>query len=464
MLVTLLPSSGGHDERAVMQGAPDHPVWQLLRDHDLEPAQWAATLMSELDGNGQTDFLDMAAATGQRVDAELLVYAPDDVRSALPGTDIPEVGATFLVWPLQDLDTLHERGAQLIVWEPRAYAHVVNPAGGSPASMPQNRLHDVDDAWTAGYSGANITIAVIDTGANPSHDALSGKVTSFKDCTSSATAAYDDHGHGTHVASIAAGDDGSQFRGVAYDAELQVVKILDQNGSGTLAWFKCALTYIKNGGSPIADVASMSAGLAVPPLGITTLNGGQADLFGWDTPANSLVSFMPFAVAAGNHIGTLVEVIGADETYRVGVNGVNQVSSPAFGYWVTAVGAMDTYRAPATFSALGPGRTVTEVKPDVVTLGVDVWGARHNHVNDYVAWDGTSMATPIVAGVIALMMEEDATRTPDTYRQYLREEATSTCVLATGPTSCWGGLEQPMRPSFADGYGLVHALGSINRL
>ncbi|HLF16057.1 MAG TPA: S8 family serine peptidase [Candidatus Thermoplasmatota archaeon] len=458
-----------------MQEDASLPVWDALRALGNGPASWAVLLTSDADGDGRTDFLETArlaaqAAGAPGTPAEILVYGDTAARSQLlaqvPGAvEIEGVGAVFLTQPLDRLDGLEVPGVSLLVWEPRAYTTNTNPAGGSPSNLAHVALHQGGSAWTSGYTGSGVKIAVLDTGANPNHQALDGgKITAFKDCTSSTTTAYDNHGHGTHVASIAAGDDGTDYRGLAYQADLVIVKILDGGGSGTIGWFQCGLNYLQTGGSG-ADVTTMSAGLAVPPLGITTLNGGPKDLFGWDYPADLHTYYMPFTVAAGNWIGTVVEFTGVDETTRVGVNGVNQVSSPGFAYYVITVGAVDIYQAPATFTALGPGKPFgagLQVKPDVAAMGVGTWGAVAATSNDYVQWSGTSMATPLAAAAIALMMDKDGTLPLADYGNFLRDGAGPGCVYATSAMSCStaAGYEKP-DPNYVVGHGVVKADNSL---
>lgn len=456
-----------------MQADLANPLWDALRATHRDGAQWAVLMTSDADGNRRTDFLDvlLPIATSAGLAAapvEVLVYATDATRGALAaelrGTEIEAAGAVFASVPLSDVPGLVRDGVTLVVWEPRAHASAsANPAGGSPGSMPQTTLHQANLAWADGYTGTGIRIAVLDTGANTGHHALdSGKVTAFKDCIGSGASSYDDQGHGTHVASIAAGHDGTDFKGIAPDADLVIVKVLDSAGSGSLAEFDCGVEWVRNvGGAKRADVATMSAGLGVPPLAVTTLNGGPFDVFGWDAVATKMTaSNIPFTVAAGNWVGPLVEVHDVDETTRVGVNGVNQVSSPAIAPTITAVGAVSEYGAAGHFTALGPGYTPTSTKPDVAAMGVSTWGALHATTGSYEQWDGTSMATPVAAGVIALLMDADASiQDNSVYEGALRWGAGPACIWSDSPGSCILPMEKD--PNFVVGHGIVQADASL---
>lgn len=456
-----------------MQGDLSNPVWATLAAMGRTPAQWAIALTTDIDANGRTDFLDQAAlvavASGQSgLPAEILVRgdaaALANVLQLSPtATPIPAAGGVFVTWPLGQLDRLQATGVTQMVWEPRvAAAASTNPSGGSPSSLPQHSQSQVGSAWSSGYHGAGVRIAVIDTGADIGHDALDGgKVTAFKDCVGTGTTSYDDHGHGTHVASIAAGDDGTDFKGVADQASVVAIKVLDSAGSGNLGGLQCAANYVRTGGAggaKTADIATMSAGITVPPLGITTLNGGDFDLFGWDSVAALIpASGIPFTVAAGNHVGMLFEFLGVDESTRVGINGYNQVSSPGYSKAVMTVGAVDEYRAEAAFSALGPGEG-RSYKPNVAAQGKATWGALAGTAHSYEQWDGTSMATPIAAGVLALEKGKNALASRTTLEAALQTGARSSCVYG-GSGGCT--LSQPVRPNFVDGYGVVQAASSL---
>src|SRR5205085_11582487 len=103
-----------------------------------------------------------------------------------------------------------------------------------------------------GYDGSGIGIAVIDSGVSSWHDDLAGggtaqRVTAFVDLVGGRTAAYDDYGHGTHVAGIIAGngaDSGGARTGIAPAAELVVIKALDENGVGLISDVIAAFDYI----------------------------------------------------------------------------------------------------------------------------------------------------------------------------------------------------------------------------
>ena len=101
-----------------------------------------------------------------------------------------------------------------------------------------------------GYDGAGIGVAVIDSGVTASHDDLVGadgsRVAAFVDFVNGATAAYDDYGHGTHVAGIVAGngfDSAGARSGIAPGAHLIVLKALDANGQGRISDVIAALDY-----------------------------------------------------------------------------------------------------------------------------------------------------------------------------------------------------------------------------
>ena len=79
-----------------------------------------------------------------------------------------------------------------------------------------------------GYTGKGVTVALIDTGADEQHEALAGKIVAFKDFVNNQSAPYDDNGHGTHCASLVAGEKGM---GVAPGAGLVVIKVMDRDGA-----------------------------------------------------------------------------------------------------------------------------------------------------------------------------------------------------------------------------------------
>lgn len=94
------------------------------------------------------------------------------------------------------------------------------------------------DGSESGFSRDDVVVAVIDTGIDASHvDLAGGKVIAFNDWVNGRTTAYDDHGHGTHVAGIVAGrgQGNAAYTGVAPGAALVGLKVLNANGSGTLS-------------------------------------------------------------------------------------------------------------------------------------------------------------------------------------------------------------------------------------
>jgi serine protease AprX len=289
-------------------------------------------------------------------------------------------------------------------------------------------------------TGQSVEVCVVDTGVDPAHEQLDSKTSlgstsiAFFDAVSGLTTAYDDHGHGTHVASIAVGDGtgGSQaatFGGVAPGASLSVAKVLNALGSGTAAQVIAGIDWCA--GRPNVRVISMS-------LGSSVASDGQ-DAISRSVDRAVVEKGKVVVVAAGNS-----------------GDGPSTVGSPGAAAQAITVGAVADWSAPsgapnhsdgvylANFSSRGPtldGR----LKPDVTAPGVTITAAQAG-TNGYVTFSGTSMATPFVSGTVALGLQKHPTWTPDAVRSAI--EGTTQDRGPAGKDNDWG-------TGLLDGYGLV---------
>ena len=242
-----------------------------------------------------------------------------------------------------------------------------------------------------GIEGEGIKIAVLDTGIDNEHQDLKNVVLE-KDFTGEGT--DDNNGHGTHVASIAAGSgaiSGGSNKGVAPKASLMDIKVLNRLGQGAMSDTIAGIQYavINN-----ADIISMSLGADIP------CNGLDATSLASDAAVKQGVHVI---VAAGN-TGPLPGTIG----------------SPGCAKEVVTVGAVDRLDNIAAFSSRGPtldGRT----KPDIVAPGVLILAAQSG--GTYTAKSGTSMSTPHVSGVVALILSENPDLKPEQIKDVLKKTA-----------------------------------------
>ncbi len=139
---------------------------------------------------------------------------------------------------------------------PDLYSSTATTASGD--SLWNLQSINVSGVWEKGYTGEGIRVAVIDTGVSP-HEDFGDRIVGFRDFINNKTQAYDDNGHGTHVAGIVAG----AKTGVAPHAEILAVKVLDQRGSGRLSTVLKGIEWAYENG---ADIISMSLG-ALPGIG-----------------------------------------------------------------------------------------------------------------------------------------------------------------------------------------------------
>ena len=265
-------------------------------------------------------------------------------------------------------------------------------------------------AERAGLDGSGVGICVVDTGVHPTHEQLTGRVVGFYDAVNGQTAAYDDQGHGTHVAAIAAGAGPSEYQGVAPAASIYAAKVLSSSGTGSDSQVIAGVEWCAE--QEGVKVISMSLGDTAPSDGTDPLsNAVNAAVLG-DTDGDG--------VSDGD--GDVVVVAAGNSG-----DGPRTINAPGVAENVITVGAASDHSAPvgtarrddgiwlAAFSSRGPalrpgGQTAT--KPDVTAPGVTVTAARSGTTNGYITMSGTSMATPFVAGAAALALEADAATLP----------------------------------------------------
>lgn len=210
--------------------------------------------------------------------------------------------------------------------------------------------------------GKGVKVAILDTGCDIEHRDLSHSIAKTYNSFWGTRDVTDRNGHGTHVAGVITGN--GKMKGVAPEAELYIIKGLDDNGGGS---FQSIVQGLNWAISQNVDVISMSLGIEVPVPVIE------------DAVNRAASKDIICVCAAGNDGYGRHEVISIDY--------------PA-GYESTiAVGAIDTNRNSAYFSSIG--------NIDVVTFGVDVISTYPN--GRYAALSGTSMATPYISGAIALI-------------------------------------------------------------
>ena len=230
-------------------------------------------------------------------------------------------------------------------------------------------------------AGQGVRVAVLDTGMSPEHPDFADR-TVVTNSFVSGESAEDGNGHGTHVIGTACGPrepaTGPGY-GVAYDAEIYAGKVLDNSGSGSDAEILAGISWaVANN----CRVVSMSLGAPVEP------GQGHSETF-------------EQAARRALRRGTLI-VAAAGNDSRRSEGSIGPVGHPANCPSIMAVGAVDSEGAIADFSS---GTVDPDGAVDVTGPGVEVYSS-WPMPDRYRTISGTSMATPHVAGVAALLAEQ----------------------------------------------------------
>ncbi len=245
-------------------------------------------------------------------------------------------------------------------------------------------------AWAKQKGSKSVLVAIVDTGVDCGHPDLAANMDTSKTFTAYGDdGCADKQGHGTHVAGTvgAVTDNQIGVAGVAPDVRLMSAKVLSDSGSGSYASVAAGI------------VASADAGAQIISMSL----GG---------PSNSAV--ITEAVKHAMSKGALLVAASGND-------GNNRVSYPAGIEGVFAVGATDISNKIARFSQYGPHLAISA--PGVNIMATFPRNASGMPGKDYGAISGTSMATPIVSAVAALVMSQNPGIGADQVKSILQSTA-----------------------------------------
>jgi subtilisin family serine protease len=296
--------------------------------------------------------------------------------------------------------------------EPDEVVHAV--ATQSPATWGLDRIDQRDlplnNSYTYNQTGQGVHVYIIDTGVRASHQEFSGRMGNGADFVGDGNGTNDCNGHGTHVA----GTTGGTTYGVAKQVTIHAVRVLNCQGSGATSGVIAGVDWV-TANSPSPAVANMSL-------------GGGASTSLDNAVANSINSGVSYAIAAGNS----------------NANACNY--SPARVGAANTVGSTTSSDARSSFSNYGTCL-------DIFAPGSSITSAWHTSNTATNTISGTSMASPHVAGAIALYLQTNPGASPSTVTQALVNNATTGRVSNPGSGSpnrllysLFGGAPPPPPP------------------
>ncbi len=318
------------------------------------------------------------------------------------------------------------------------------------------------DLHDEGIMGKGIKVAVVDTGINKNHPLLEGAVINQINIAKKNGAENadinDGNGHGTHVATTIGGRDrtiysklfGKDIRmhGVAPECEIIGIKVLDDSGSGQTSWVIEGMEAAVEAG---ADIINMSLGSMWDGAGLT--------------PDSKVVDIITFdykilcAIAAGNSFANLAigSPGGSHGALTVGSNAM-RTPSPGIVSTFSSKGTTTDGRVKPDISA--PGGNMVNIKETIYagTSGV----LAEESGEDYIGIMGTSMATPSVAGCLALLLQAGMKRD-----RYAAEDLIGNTAMFQHPKDIytgWGMIDVKKAYDYLVGNKRIIPISSVSRV
>lgn len=338
------------------------------------------------------------------------------------------------------------------------------PASDTRETTPNITKVKADQVWEQGYTGKGVVVAVVDSGVNYNHldlaDHLWDGGEEFPhhgyDIVNNDNDPMDDKGHGTHCAGTVLGDGtAGSLTGMAPEATLMCVKSIRGDGFGGAVNIAGGMEWSVEHG---CDLISMSLGM---------VGAGVADKEILRRTCESVLDAGIVAlVCAGNEGMNILQMMyPIPNNVRVPAScpppylDPDQLANPGPLSCVVAVGAVNYNDVAADFTSQGPvtwqdtefgdyayNPGIGLIRPDVCAPGVGIKSLDYENTSGYTNMDGTSQATPCVAGIVALMLQKNPELTPAEICRILEE----TSVKLT-PTK-----------SNVTGVGRVDALAAVN--
>lgn len=279
-----------------------------------------------------------------------------------------------------------------------------------------------------GYTGKGVLVGVIDTGVNPNHEDIKDALWTTDEYPNHGwnfiennDKTMDEMGHGTHCAGTILGNGTSGTRtGVAPDANLMVLRVTDSQGGGSQTGVWDAVQFAAEHG---AKIISMSLGF------VGTSNNDKKT---WRDIMTNLLQFNTLAVVAAGNEGNKMSAYPLPNNVRVpGICPAawlhpEQTTTGSTSSVITIGAVTTTGKSKLAMSSVGPTTwqdvdtyedflykpEIGLIKPDIVAPGDKVVSLNYANTTGYTTMTGTSMATPCVAGIAAVMLSKNPNLTP----------------------------------------------------
>ncbi len=419
----------------LVSAVPSYAGTKLVLNNQSPTGKFSSDLQSSADANGMVTVIVQHRQMPTKAHLKTM-----QGRGATIKSQFHTIRAVTMRVPVSMLAELANDSNVSYITPDRTQKMAANPANPTTEEFA-TAVEDNVAASTYGFTGAGIGVAVIDSGiaAHPDLNNANGvsRVVYSQSFVAGDTTTSDQYGHGTHVAGLIGGTGASSgtvnnyaatYAGMAPGVNLINLRVLDQNGSGTdsgvIAAIEEAITL-----KSTYNIRIISMSLGRPVFESYTLD-----------PVDQ-------AAEAAWKAGIVVVAAAGNNGRYVPTNGFGTIDVPGNDPAVITVGATMTELTPsrvddqiASYSSKGPTTLDHIVKPDLVAPGnrmvslrvagstldttypqYEIWPTSGTSM--YYELSGTSMATPIVSGAVALMLQQNSALTPDQVKARLMKTA-----------------------------------------